>query len=316
MTESQAQMWQVIGLASLTIFLTILGASYERERLRAQRRIVEMQQRLVALARKAGQAEVASDVLHQVGNTLNGVMTSAAMLERHLQHGRRNKMARLAELLEEGAVAGSGDDSTERKRQLAARYARSLADRQAELFEQLTRELQRLQHFTREAERAVSAQERFAHRALEGYASFIVDEALQEAIDAAAPEARHQATRICPPELELSADRPCVVEIVTAMIRAVDRWRGEAGAAEPTGLDARAEAASVVITATGHGCKERKHDASLFADEMGGSGSQRSQRSLHWAANAARRLGGRLEVDPEAPADALVLRLCLPRTAA
>lgn len=59
----------------------------------------EAQRRAVSLARQAGMTEVATDVLHNVGNVLNSVNTSAAVLAEHARALRVDPLRKTAEML-------------------------------------------------------------------------------------------------------------------------------------------------------------------------------------------------------------------------
>jgi signal transduction histidine kinase len=59
----------------------------------------EAQRQLVQAAHRAGRAEVASNVLHNVGNVLNSVNVSAALVTHHLRSSRISKLVQTAGLL-------------------------------------------------------------------------------------------------------------------------------------------------------------------------------------------------------------------------
>ena len=61
---------------------------------------------LVEVSRRAGMAEVASNVLHNVGNVLNGVNVSTALLAERLRGSRVANLGRAVELLRAHAQAG------------------------------------------------------------------------------------------------------------------------------------------------------------------------------------------------------------------
>jgi len=70
------------------------------ERNRAQRALEEMNKKLVETSRQAGMAEVATGVLHNVGNVLNSVNVSAAVLARGIENSRTMAVQKVAALLE------------------------------------------------------------------------------------------------------------------------------------------------------------------------------------------------------------------------
>jgi PAS domain S-box-containing protein len=70
---------------------------------RMQREVEETQRQLVLASRQAGMAEVATSVLHNVGNVLNSVNVSTAAILDQVKKSRFANVARVAGLLEEHA---------------------------------------------------------------------------------------------------------------------------------------------------------------------------------------------------------------------
>lgn len=121
-----------------------------RERQRAEAELDRTHQDLVEASRRAGQAEVATSVLHNVGNVLNSVGVSASIATDRLRGSRLGNVGRAGQLLLEHRDQ-LGPFFTEAKGQMLLEYlpelARSLdADREAiagELSE-LTRNLEHI----------------------------------------------------------------------------------------------------------------------------------------------------------------------------
>lgn len=67
----------------------------------ARAKLAEAQQLLMDVSRKTGMAEVATGVLHNVGNVLNSVNVSASMISERLRRSRINEVGRLAALFQE-----------------------------------------------------------------------------------------------------------------------------------------------------------------------------------------------------------------------
>ncbi len=65
------------------------------------RELKDVHQQLVRTARQAGMAEVATNVLHNVGNVLNSVYTSAQVSKEHLSKMRLEHVGRVANMLQE-----------------------------------------------------------------------------------------------------------------------------------------------------------------------------------------------------------------------
>lgn len=73
----------------------------ERKRMEAQ--VEKTHKELLTASRKAGMAEVATSVLHNVGNVLNSVNVSANLVAEQIHHSRSGKIDRVADLLAEHA---------------------------------------------------------------------------------------------------------------------------------------------------------------------------------------------------------------------
>ena len=70
-------------------------------RKRAEALFAETQHQLVDASRQAGMAEVATSVLHNVGNVLNSVNVSATLLGDHVGHTKAANVAKLATLFDQ-----------------------------------------------------------------------------------------------------------------------------------------------------------------------------------------------------------------------
>ncbi|MEX0643085.1 MAG: CHASE sensor domain-containing protein [Pirellulales bacterium] len=84
------------------------GANHElskevAERLRAEKELERVHGELVTSARRAGMAEIATGVLHNVGNVLNSVNVSAEMLSNRLKNSKRGDLDRIVAMLQEHA---------------------------------------------------------------------------------------------------------------------------------------------------------------------------------------------------------------------
>ncbi|ATB37651.1 hypothetical protein CYFUS_003076 [Cystobacter fuscus] len=80
--------------------MTIFGRDVTARR-QAEARLGEMHRTLVDVSRQAGMAEVATGVLHNVGNTLNSVNISTSLVIDQLRKSRVTSLARVATLLRE-----------------------------------------------------------------------------------------------------------------------------------------------------------------------------------------------------------------------
>ena len=97
----------------------------ERKRMQAQ--VEKTHGQLVEASRLAGKAEVASSVLHNVGNVLNSVNVSAALLAAKLKISKAPKVARIADLLEPRQEDLPQFIATDPKGRMLPNYVRELA---------------------------------------------------------------------------------------------------------------------------------------------------------------------------------------------
>jgi phosphoglycerate-specific signal transduction histidine kinase len=75
-------------------------ASEIGERKEAQRRFEQAHQQLLAASRRAGMAEVATDVLHNVGNVLNSLNLTTEMINEKLKQSKLEKLTLVGQMLE------------------------------------------------------------------------------------------------------------------------------------------------------------------------------------------------------------------------
>ncbi len=73
------------------------------ERKVAETRLAELQKQLLDASRQAGMAEVATNVLHNVGNVLNSVNISTGLIVESVKKSRASSLARVVALLQEHA---------------------------------------------------------------------------------------------------------------------------------------------------------------------------------------------------------------------
>jgi C4-dicarboxylate-specific signal transduction histidine kinase len=74
-----------------------------QERARAQAEVEAMHKQLMAASRQAGMAEVATGVLHNVGNVLNSVNVSITLIQEQLERSEISSLGKVAGLLESHA---------------------------------------------------------------------------------------------------------------------------------------------------------------------------------------------------------------------
>jgi len=123
--------------------VTIFGRDVTARR-QAEARLSELHRTLLETTRKAGMAEIATGVLHNVGNTLNSVNVSATLLSERLYGSRIQGLVRASELMKEH-TPDLGDFLTRDERgRLLPEYLLSVSRQLAEEHATMLSELQSL----------------------------------------------------------------------------------------------------------------------------------------------------------------------------
>lgn len=127
----------------------------------AQSQIIQSGQVLAEVSRRAGMADMATGVLHNVGNALNSVNVSADLAATRVRQLRVDALPKLAELLGDDAAGGnSAAAGTDRER--AQDYLRKLAIHLKNEKQQIIDELDALSNHIDHIKSVVSRQQRYA----------------------------------------------------------------------------------------------------------------------------------------------------------
>jgi signal transduction histidine kinase len=97
-----------------------------KEKARAE--LSEVHEQLVAASRKAGMAEVAAGVLHNIGNVLNSINVSATLLRDNLRNSKAIHLAKVSRLMQEHNADLAAFLTTDPKGKLVPPFIIQLAD--------------------------------------------------------------------------------------------------------------------------------------------------------------------------------------------
>jgi NO-binding membrane sensor protein with MHYT domain len=141
----------------------LLGVAWDvSEQVRQEERRTELQLQLQEASRHAGMAEVATGVLHSVGNVLNSLGVSAAMLQSRLRESRVGNVERAAKLIDaQGSHVGEFFSSDPRGRELPG-YLRQLGEHLAAENRTLCEEAQAVVAHVEHIGKIVAAQQTYA----------------------------------------------------------------------------------------------------------------------------------------------------------
>ena len=281
----------------------------------AESELRRIHQQLLVASRQAGMAEVATGVLHNVGNVLNSVNVSATLVTDQVRHSKGASVAKLAALFAEHR-ADLGDFLTKDARgQMIPDYLGMLADSLvAEQQGQLT-ELEHLRKSIEHIKDIVAMQQ--AHAGSSGVIETVeVSDLVEAAIQMNASSlARHDITlfRDYQTRPMITTDKHRVIQILINLVRNAKQACDESGrtdkqiAVRTTGDD---RSVKITVSDNGVGIPAENLDRIFnqgFTTKKTGHGF-----GLHNSAIAAKEIGGSLTVQSGGPGRGAAFILDLP----
>jgi len=128
----------------------------------AETRLAETHKQLLAASRQAGMAEVATGVLHNVGNVLNSLNVSSTLIATRARQSKADSLARLSALLQEHSADLAGFLTIDPKGRRVPEFIDSLARNLVEERERLLQESESLQKNIDHIKEIVSMQQAYA----------------------------------------------------------------------------------------------------------------------------------------------------------
>ncbi|MBW3656064.1 MAG: GAF domain-containing protein, partial [Gemmatimonadetes bacterium] len=152
----------IAGQLAVSLDNALLYEELEHRVQERTRELRETQAELVGTARRAGMAEIATNVLHNVGNILNSVNVSANLIASRLHGSKAQGLARAVQLLEEHAGDLSGFLATDPRGKLLPQYLSRLSQALAAEQQELVQELARLTTSVDHIKGVVATQQSYA----------------------------------------------------------------------------------------------------------------------------------------------------------
>jgi signal transduction histidine kinase len=287
------------------------------ERIAAQEREAVLQQQLRDASRHAGMAEVASSVLHNVGNVLNSVNVSADVAISNLRAGRLAGLHRVVSLIKEHPDdLGSFIDNDPHGRHLPV-YLAELAKQLGSEQEKTLQEIESLKKNIAHIKEIVSMQQRYAKvgGATETIdVTHLVDESLR--INQSAFQGHSiSVVREFEPVPQITVDKHKLLQILVNLVRNANdacEAAGDVVKRVTVRVAQCARGVQVAVTDTGVGIPQENMIRIFnhgFTTKKSGHGF-----GLHSGALAARELGGELRAQSDGLGSGATFVLELPVT--
>ena len=282
----------------------------------AEEELERVHKQLLTASRQAGMAEVATNVLHNVGNVLNSVNVSASIVSERITKSKGAGLTRVAELLTQHAADLPGFMSGAQGRHLPT-YLSELATQLLAERDETIAELSVLRSNVEHIKEIVAVQQSYARRG--GVTDSVDMRALVE--DSLRMNegafSRHGVTLVRDFEEVplITVDKHKVLQILVNVIRNAKYACAES--ANPSKrvtvhVCTRAEVMQVAVTDTGVGIPRENLERIFrhgFTTRKDGHGF-----GLHSCALAAKDLGGSLECESPGPGQGATFTLTLPLT--
>ncbi|PTX94430.1 PAS domain-containing sensor histidine kinase [Opitutus sp. ER46] len=292
------------------------GLSRDITRKREMEQELEQTQRdLVEASRVAGMAEVATGVLHNVGNVLSSLNVSASVITSGLRHSKADSLTRLAALLREHRADLGAFLSQDAKGRRIPEYLASVARHSLEERDRLLREIASLQKNIDHIKEIVAMQQAYATmigvvEPLEP--AGLVEDALRMNAD---PLARHEIAvrRDFAAVPAVSAEKGKVVQILVNLVRNAQLACDEA---RTTGKEItvrlRAAGGRVQLSVIDNGVGIPAANLTRIFQHGFTTRARGHGFGLHSSANAAREMKGTLTVHSDGPGTGATFTLDLP----
>ena len=281
----------------------------------ARAKLVEAQQRLMELSRRSGMAEIATGVLHNVGNVLNSVNVSANLVADKVRESRIDKLAALAGLLQDHSSNLPEFLNHDPRGQRVVPYLAKLSTHLQDDRQTMSRELAQLTGHVGHIKEIVATQQTYAK-----VSGMIETVSLADLVEDALHivQTGFERHHICirreyHPAPPVPVDKHSVFQILLNLLRNAERAIQDGGNPDPCvsiAIDHQGDRLRVSVSDNGVGIEPQNLTRIFshgFTTRRDGHGF-----GLHSGAIAARQSGGALWAESEGPGRGATFVLELP----
>jgi signal transduction histidine kinase len=305
----------IAGPLAVSLENVLLYERLEQHVAERTRELRETQEALVATARRAGMAEIATNVLHNVGNTLNSVNVAAELMRAQLDNTRSAGLSRAADLLDaQGAQLATFLQDDERGR-VFPRYLRELSNVLLREREELAGHLDHLTSSVDHIKMIVATQQAYAGPAVMSgrvVPAELVEDALRIAnnsLRSAEVQVVMQLAQIAPVML----DKTRTLQILVNLLDNASQSMTEAGVQQPVmTIRTMAGGRCMQFVVCDNGCGIAQENLTRIFAHGFTTRAEGHGFGLHGCALAAVEMGGSLTVQSDGLGQGATFTLELP----
>ncbi|MFO0722555.1 MAG: amino acid permease [Myxococcota bacterium] len=291
------------GLRSARDELTEINAHLEGRVVERTAQLETAHRKLVLAARKAGMAEVAIGIVHNVGNVLNSLNVSSTLVDEKLRRSKIAKLAATVELIEKHGPDLASFFADDPKGREVPKYLKRICEVIGREHEEALKEVQALTRSVDHLKQIVSSQQMYASAASSGMSltepvdpAGLMDEALRMVVEGQ-PSAEVEIVRRYTDCGEVIIDKHQTLQILVNLLSNALRAVAPANERRLTLSVERAPEASELVRwsveDTGVGIRPEVLDR-IFEYGFTTKPDQKGGFGLHTAAISAKTMGGSL----------------------
>jgi len=287
------------------------------ERIGAERELEELNKQLVETSRQAGMAEVATSVLHNVGNVLNSVNVSCSVISDTVRRSRIDTLTRTAELLRQHAEDLPAFLTTDPTGKKLPEFLRKLAQRLGEEQAVVLGEAKSLSQNIEHIKDIVAVQQNYAKNMGGVRETLALDGLVEDALrmnGSALTRHRIEVIREFAEVAPISVEKNKVLQILVNLLRNAKHALTDGGSEHKRlVLRIAAQNGDVAVSVSDNGVGILAENMTRifthgFTTKKDGHGF-----GLHNGVLAAEEMGGSLRVESEGPGRGATFTLRLPR---
>ena len=291
------------------------------ERLKAQQESERLHAKLLDTSRKAGMAEVASNVLHNVGNILNSVSVSSSILMETINTLRTEQLGRVVAMIRDNAKRLAAFLTEDERGRLVPEYLHKVSDSLSRDREKLLAEMNSLSASINHINEVIRVQQDHAVVSRNLIEEILLCKIVRDAVRVVCPtkgQRPFEVRTIIDDDLMVVVDKHKLLQVLVNVIRNAKHSLQEA---YPNGggrmeILAVAQGTEVLIKIEDDGIGIPEDNLELifrhgFTTKRDGHGF-----GLHGSANAAKEMGGEIEGRSPGPGRGATFVIRLPRESA